>query len=1303
MANWIAAAMDGFSAVSVRAVVHAACSSPSAIHRLPSLTTLLTGVRSNPPIGVRTAQAADLASWLMVPTAVQPGYQRVEDWIPFDARKQLRVEWSGQVWPIHPGLFERPWEVFARLRRFAPAVDPVLLDMIGFGIGDLTELALRIMGLERTLLSPHWSLPPVSHPTAPAQITDGEVAAAARLHELWSEPASAIPEILLSYRDTVRSDEHTERLARCLRWATPEPTGTPQDHSTKEPIWLTALTMTTKDGRVPLPGGLVPGALGNLAGRLVAMAAREDRKRSHRPTSDDPRGGLACADRVRLGTEILVVHALRGLPAHALCGVDVLGGRSGHPLIILVSGARHLIVVDIVATLDESRVRADIRAAKRRVAAVRPGSHVRLAPYFPPDQPPDLTHEELPFDHEVLHGQPGKIGADVSITRVVLVGGLYKPQEEFRPGTIVLGIDEWRDFVSQAENTDQFWSFLDELSSLPGIERLTTWDVRDVWAAFREHGLLHRAGNDKVQLAVIPRVSRTEWEQAVEADPFLDLTHPLELPPLREWPSWTLHPNRQATAGMLNPYQYLSFSADGTFVVALRNAQSGPDRQLVVALTDALYLGLEKLLTDPAETARRRLLPNRPIMISLTPTTALDDDQPIRFAGIIADQPLVIYNLAAITNTDVAALHRHCGQAIADAGAILAALGEMPDPPDDEILDIDQTISGSATAVEIRDSIIRRWNSYPSDLRLVHERTPFTNTGGAGFGPLTDGGRARAFRALAQVLRRRDVRTEALTGDAAVRLIRGELVPGLLSLLDHEVGWLDLDHALPAAAAFVEHTWAAHRRRDSRRALIGSADDSGLVDSALEDTATWRASNLVVEHMMTKTPNGASRLDERDWRRLVDIAALALELAGLADAEAVGFQDVTAQVLTDGVVSVWSGEPRANMAALQRERLRVHLAQQADVLESEPLSNEASTSHAEQPFTPLRSLLHAALENGGKEESIRRHTELMLDVENAMRTTLGFDSDALLAVLQTTASWPVTEAPIIEVTLTDLARSASDWSSVPLIEITAAIRALTLDSQRLKTSGLDFWNVERRQDRLATRPLIGLSAIGRPERLLLLPRQAAASQQIFANYRIAARLPWPHRSLPPELKASLAELARFRQRQFEHEVTEAARRQGLRHLRPGLLKAKAAKHGLDIPGEIDLLAADIRTKQLWVIEAKNTQPPFSIDYTFYDLRDFHGARDNTRTHAKQRKAPEKAYVGKLLAKTAAVRSQLAAALNATGVDTNPEGWTVLAVMVTPDPSVAAFVNEPRVPFARVAGLERLLSGETPPIPGFISS
>jgi hypothetical protein len=52
-------------------------------------------------------------------------------------------------------------------------------------------------------------------------------------------------------------------------------------------------------------------------------------------------------------------------------------------------------------------------------------------------------------------------------------------------------------------------------------------------------------------------------------------------------------------------------------------------------------------------------------------------------------------------------------------------------------------------------------------------------------------------------------------------------------------------------------------------------------------------------------------------------------------------------------------------------------------------------------------------------------------------------------------------------------------------------------------------------------------------------------------------------------------------------------------------------------------------------------------------------------------------------------------------DEDPAGWTTWAVIVSLNPLAAGFVDEPRVPFACVRGLERMLIDDADPSPGHL--
>lgn len=248
------------------------------------------------------------------------------------------------------------------------------------------------------------------------------------------------------------------------------------------------------------------------------------------------------------------------------------------------------------------------------------------------------------------------------------------------------------------------------------------------------------------------------------------------------------------------------------------------------------------------------------------------------------------------------------------------------------------------------------------------------------------------------------------------------------------------------------------------------------------------------------------------------------------------------------------------------------------------------------------------------------------------------------------------------------------------------MQLLTLSSARL-AEGLDYWHTDQRDARLASRPLVLLSAAASPARIRILPRQIDAARRLFHNYWWAARLPWPN--LPQPIKEALSAWAQTNQRAFEKHTVSVVKEAGLTLHRPTLTPPKAARHGLTIPGEIDLLIADPRHRRLWVVELKDPNVPYGADQIYFEIEDFLGrpipdARPSRRGHRKS-------YVDSLCAKTEAVRQNIPAALDAVGANgDSPTEWEVRPLMVTPHPVAAAFVANPQVPFRTIAELRDFL-------------
>ena len=157
-----------------------------------------------------------------------------------------------------------------------------------------------------------------------------------------------------------------------------------------------------------------------------------------------------------------------------------------------------------------------------------------------------------------------------------------------------------------------------------------------------------------------------------------------------------------------------------------------------------------------------------------------------------------------------------------------------------------------------------------------------------------------------------------------------------------------------------------------------------------------------------------------------------------------------------------------------------------------------------------------------------------------------------------------------------------------------------------------------------------------------------------------------------------------------------------------LTTRRAARFGLDAPGEIDLLAVDIAHDRIWVVECKHLRQPFGPVEIARHVAAFHGAEALTGAADALRlsRRAEDAYVSKLLAKADAVSADTAAAVRAVGGESRhvPERiWSVVPAVVTFQVEVAAFAAAPRVVFAAALDAAAMFATEAVPGPGWWSA
>src|SRR5712691_3237760 len=205
----------GFEARSVVALLHAACSSPTARQAMASCTALLMSAWASPPAGSRLATADDLAPLVGALRVECPSLATVEDFLPLDPRFRVSfraaVGQEGMVFRVHPGGMDSPLHVLQGIVDYAEALDPVLLPGLGFGLADLLLLAGRMLDAEISVLAPAWGDRDVSLNSPPSATqpwlgaVDAAITTARQAAAVAGNNDLRLPEILTNLSNALRS------------------------------------------------------------------------------------------------------------------------------------------------------------------------------------------------------------------------------------------------------------------------------------------------------------------------------------------------------------------------------------------------------------------------------------------------------------------------------------------------------------------------------------------------------------------------------------------------------------------------------------------------------------------------------------------------------------------------------------------------------------------------------------------------------------------------------------------------------------------------------------------------------------------------------------------------------------------------------------------------------------------------------------------------------------------------------------------------------------------------------------------
>lgn len=684
------------------------------------------------------------------------------------------------------------------------------------------------------------------------------------------------------------------------------------------------------------------------------------------------------------------------------------------------------------------------------------------------------------------------------------------------------------------------------------------------------------------------------------------------------------------------------------------------------ALAEGLRHSLDQLCQRrPGRASLRRIVPrNRVVMIELVLAPLANDVE--RY--VPASQPPGCWWI----RVGVSASHSH-----QDGQALLLTVARAAT---DALL----TVGAGPTAARSRaaERLLHEWALLPQALDMRTEATPAWSGDRFGaWGPPGAGEDRTVDRMLSTAAARRALAPGVRTGAEAqgiLRVLADDLLLEALALTGggdravfvcadqlHRAVAARLDDHQHTAASMTGPWWQEHL--PSAAAVTAAAP------------AHTGAAELLLENALRRpSTNDGPMPDRPAWRLASAAAARARVLATLATADYRRLSTTSVCVGEDLTVTVTDAVGPTDLRLYTALRALTSITDMVGERPSEPL--DGGSFPVDREFQRLTDIPEA--------ESLR-------PIDDALRHAVGAGLDAIVGTLVTAADHLPTTGLALR---SDVLEDAVAYTGLPRDEIDAAIDWLTLRRDHLRAVPFEYWKLEARSVRLAAQPLICPSDDpAGAGHLLLVPGRIRLTQLMYLSYLEDGRLPIPRAILrQPHMKALSDELNRHRQRmnkQQEGHAHRLAEQEGLL-CRRDLDPRKTAKFGLTIRGQIDLLVAVPATRRIWVAEVKDPAHAFSLWEMADEIDDFHGGASDTGTHRRQRDE-----VGRLLEKTADIAEQIPATLKVLGLAGPTDGWEARPIMLTRRLTPAAFVADPRVPFALVRQVaEALRSPDLEPGP-----
>lgn len=1142
-----------------------------------------------------------------------------EDYLPEDPRDDVRVRISDYTLRIGPGDIERPVADIDRALMVSKAIDPLLIDRIGFGVRDLLDVVLGYQDAAIAILAESWPDGDIDL-DANTVVTNEEVEAAERLLALGT-PAHLLP-----------TDRH--RLA--LNWITCPSAALSYDPGAQQsPVgrFLRVDDPSWPEARW-LPLHFVPGALGHATGELAAQVATDPdaRRRFAEVAAAEVRDGLW-----RFG-EVFGAPDFDGAPI-----------ASPRNVVQWASSAtgRHLILVQVLSELSVQQLEMPnepetMRAT--RAAASDPARPGKVA----------MTYGEM----TILPG--------AEVVPLLVVASPSHIAASVRPGLPVVSLDDFR-WISKSSNSElDLFNYCRDMSR-PGLPPFMGWEAINIWEWWRSNGKSFFSGGRAPSLiSITPHWGTAEWKLAAKRTPVEVALARLGLPALRDLegdpeddhvgPRLLAGRVRQATPAKVSKGRHEAPDSTGWSVhisdvpVAVEALRKGWPADKFAFLSD-LAIGLSyafEQITDVWVEAHRGTRV-RGYVFNLSVGTSAGDMLRLlstsRSGGSgTRDEPEGVVTVEVEAELDptlddgfdvTAAFQKSMAEVIADAARAAGVSSDASDTIKAAIMSEAPTF-----AVEV--------------LRPLTTRNDLSNPI-----PLNEALVSVVDRKVAEAVSEAGMEPGEYRGAPAKEIDRDVLAPTALALLEAALASHSMDELLQFGMEQIERC-LAHKSRAQVTAqhatdvLSVSWEPLERLHATESELNTLRRCiEVAMEAALRSAPSGSTPVDDLTWGEI--LAAARAYLSATTRSEAIHHQvgETVLVISTSFELSTKSAAPSDSGGTV----------------------TAGGSGYNFDNHSYSRARLAPNLKDGSAPHSEAKDAgagPVPAGIDEAMLKVFGASATDVLAVLTTAGSWPLEPADPDAVAISadvlgDRVVEHSVYSEGVTTEeakrrILDAIKLVTSTSADLLASDWKPWQARSRKRRVLIQPLAQRS----DGLLVVSPRLCLATASIYLQYLQQGQLPWSQPPPPPELNTVLEATRDARNKALERQVAKVLEDTGWTVI-TNIKETKPER--LNVPSlqtEIDVVAGRAGDPNIWLLEVKDPSDVFALA----DIR-----RMLDRFYVDDKKP---SYTAQLLRKFADLSPHpdaVAAALELPAPDPAAP-YRVRAMFVTREPTPAQFVGGP---------------------------